>query len=93
MKALLADQLHMSLMQMRERYEALLADAARLDAALEAGERHAASAPPRRCASWPSPWACRPSGYPWPRRAVAASASALAIAGIAGTRRPPSHTA
>jgi hypothetical protein len=26
---------------MRERYEALLADSARLDAALEAGERHA----------------------------------------------------
>jgi hypothetical protein len=35
-----------------------------------------------------TPWA-----QPRPRRAVAASASALAIAGIAGTRRPRSQTA
>jgi tryptophanyl-tRNA synthetase len=40
-KALLADQLHTTLTPMRERYEALLGDSARLDAALEAGERHA----------------------------------------------------
>ena len=40
-KALLADQLRTTLAPMRERYEALLADSARLDAALQAGERHA----------------------------------------------------
>jgi len=40
-KALLAEQLHTTLTPMRARYEALLADSARLDAALEAGERHA----------------------------------------------------
>jgi tryptophanyl-tRNA synthetase len=40
-KALLADQLHTTLAPMRDRYQALLADSARLDAALEAGERHA----------------------------------------------------
>jgi tryptophanyl-tRNA synthetase len=40
-KALLADQLRTTLEPMRERYEALLADPARLDAALESGERHA----------------------------------------------------
>ena len=40
-KALLAEQLHTTLAPMRDRYEALLADPARLDAALEAGERRA----------------------------------------------------
>ena len=40
-KALLADQLHARLAPMRERYQALLADHARLDAALQQGERHA----------------------------------------------------
>jgi tryptophanyl-tRNA synthetase len=40
-KALLADQLHVTLGPMRDRYEALRADPARLDAALEAGERRA----------------------------------------------------
>jgi tryptophanyl-tRNA synthetase len=40
-KALLADQLNASLAPMRDRYQALLADSARLDAALQAGERHA----------------------------------------------------
>ena len=40
-KALLADQLHARLAPMRERYQALLADDARLDAALQEGERHA----------------------------------------------------
>ena len=34
-------QLHTTLAPMRDRYQALLADPARLDAALEAGERHA----------------------------------------------------
>ena len=40
-KALLADQLQATLAPMRDRYDSLLADPARLDAALEAGERHA----------------------------------------------------
>ena len=40
-KGLLADELRTTLAPLRDRYEALLADAARLDAALEAGERHA----------------------------------------------------
>jgi tryptophanyl-tRNA synthetase len=40
-KALLADQLHATVAPMRDRYEALLADSARLDAVLRAGERHA----------------------------------------------------
>jgi tryptophanyl-tRNA synthetase len=40
-KALLADQLRAIVAPMRDRYEALLADPARLEAALEAGERHA----------------------------------------------------
>ena len=40
-KAMLAEQLHTTLAPMRDRYQALLADPARLDAALEAGERHA----------------------------------------------------
>jgi tryptophanyl-tRNA synthetase len=40
-KALLADQLHTTLAPMRDRYQALLAESARLDAALQAGERHA----------------------------------------------------
>ena len=40
-KALLAEQLHTTLAPMRDRYEALLADPARLDAALQAGERRA----------------------------------------------------
>ena len=40
-KALLAAELEATLGPMRERYEALVADEARLDAALEAGERHA----------------------------------------------------
>jgi tryptophanyl-tRNA synthetase len=40
-KALLADQLDVTLAPMRDRYEELLADRARLDAALEAGERRA----------------------------------------------------
>jgi tryptophanyl-tRNA synthetase len=40
-KAVLTDQLHTTLAPMRDRYHALLADSARLDAALEAGERHA----------------------------------------------------
>jgi tryptophanyl-tRNA synthetase len=40
-KSLLADQLQTTLAPMRERYQALLAKPARLDAALEAGERRA----------------------------------------------------
>ena len=40
-KALLADQLQTTVAPLRDRYQALLADAAGLDAALEAGERHA----------------------------------------------------
>ena len=40
-KALLAEELHATLAPMRDRYEALLADSARLDAALEDGERRA----------------------------------------------------
>ena len=40
-KTLLAEQLHTTLAPLRDRYEALLADPVRLDAALEAGERHA----------------------------------------------------
>jgi tryptophanyl-tRNA synthetase len=40
-KALLADQLRATLAPLRDRYDALLADPARLEAALEAGERHA----------------------------------------------------
>jgi tryptophanyl-tRNA synthetase len=40
-KALLAEQLETTLTPMRDRYEALRADAARLDAALEAGEQRA----------------------------------------------------
>jgi tryptophanyl-tRNA synthetase len=40
-KALLADQLHTTVAPLRDRYEALLADPDRLDAALRAGERHA----------------------------------------------------
>ncbi|MGZ6696577.1 MAG: tryptophan--tRNA ligase, partial [Solirubrobacteraceae bacterium] len=40
-KALLAEQLHATLAPMRDRHQALLADSARLDAALQAGERHA----------------------------------------------------
>jgi tryptophanyl-tRNA synthetase len=40
-KALLAEQLHTTLAPMRDRYQALVADSARLDAALEAGERRA----------------------------------------------------
>jgi tryptophanyl-tRNA synthetase len=40
-KALLADQLRATVAPMRERYQALLADPARLEAALEAGERRA----------------------------------------------------
>jgi tryptophanyl-tRNA synthetase len=40
-KALLAEQLQTTLAPMRDRYEALLADPARLDAALQAGERRA----------------------------------------------------
>jgi tryptophanyl-tRNA synthetase len=40
-KALLAEQLHSTLAPMRDRYDALLADPSRLDAALEAGERRA----------------------------------------------------
>ena len=40
-KALLAEQLHTTLAPLRDRYAALLADPARLEAALEAGERHA----------------------------------------------------
>jgi tryptophanyl-tRNA synthetase len=40
-KALLADQLHTALAPMRDRYQALVADPARLDAALQDGERHA----------------------------------------------------
>ena len=45
-KALLAEQLQTELEPVRDRYEALLADTDRLDAALEAGERHA-----NRCAT------------------------------------------
>jgi tryptophanyl-tRNA synthetase len=40
-KALLAEQLHTTLTPARDRYQALLTDAARLDAALQAGERRA----------------------------------------------------
>jgi tryptophanyl-tRNA synthetase len=40
-KALLAEQLHTTLAPSRDRYETLLADPARLDAALETGEHHA----------------------------------------------------
>jgi len=40
-KALLAEELHATLAPMRDRYEALLADSARLDAVLEDGERRA----------------------------------------------------
>ena len=40
-KALLAEQLPTTLAPMRDRYQALLADSARLDAALHAGERRA----------------------------------------------------
>jgi tryptophanyl-tRNA synthetase len=40
-KAVLADQLRAALAPMRERYHALVADPARLEAALEEGERHA----------------------------------------------------
>ena len=40
-KALLADQLHTTLAPLRDRYEALLADPARLDDVLQAGERRA----------------------------------------------------
>jgi tryptophanyl-tRNA synthetase len=40
-KALLADQLRATLAPMRERYDALLADPAGVEAALQAGERHA----------------------------------------------------
>jgi tryptophanyl-tRNA synthetase len=40
-KALLAEQLDTTLAPMRDRYETLLADSARLEAALEAGERRA----------------------------------------------------
>jgi tryptophanyl-tRNA synthetase len=40
-KTLLADQLHTTLAPLRDRHQALLADPARLDAALQAGERHA----------------------------------------------------
>jgi tryptophanyl-tRNA synthetase len=40
-KAMLAEHLHVTLRPMRDRYEALLADSARLDAALEAGEQRA----------------------------------------------------
>ena len=40
-KALLAEQLQTRLAPMRDRYQALLADSARLDAALQAGERRA----------------------------------------------------
>jgi tryptophanyl-tRNA synthetase len=40
-KALLAEQLHATLKPVRDRYQALLADSDRLDAALEAGERRA----------------------------------------------------
>jgi tryptophanyl-tRNA synthetase len=40
-KGLLAEQLHTTLAPMRDRYQALVADSARLDAALEAGERRA----------------------------------------------------
>jgi tryptophanyl-tRNA synthetase len=40
-KALLADQLRATLAPLRDRYAALLADPARLEAALRAGERHA----------------------------------------------------
>jgi tryptophanyl-tRNA synthetase len=40
-KALLAEQLQTTVAPMRDRYQALLADSARLDAALEAGERRA----------------------------------------------------
>ena len=40
-KALLADQLHATLAPLHDRYLALLADPDRLDAALDAGERHA----------------------------------------------------
>jgi tryptophanyl-tRNA synthetase len=40
-KALLADQLRATLAPMRDRYDALLGDPARLDAALQEGERHA----------------------------------------------------
>jgi tryptophanyl-tRNA synthetase len=39
-KALLADQLDMTLAPLRDRYQALLADPARLDAKLQAGEGH-----------------------------------------------------
>jgi tryptophanyl-tRNA synthetase len=40
-KTLLAEQLHLTATPMRDRYQALLADTDRLDAALEAGERRA----------------------------------------------------
>jgi tryptophanyl-tRNA synthetase len=40
-KSLLAEELHTTLAPMRDRYQALLADPARLDAALQAGERRA----------------------------------------------------
>jgi tryptophanyl-tRNA synthetase len=40
-KALLAHELDATVAPMRDRYQALLADSPRLDAALEAGERHA----------------------------------------------------
>jgi tryptophanyl-tRNA synthetase len=40
-KALLAEQLHAQLTPMRDRYQALLADRARLEAAFQAGERRA----------------------------------------------------
>jgi len=40
-KALLADQLHATVAPLRDRYQELLDDGDRLDAALEAGERHA----------------------------------------------------
>jgi tryptophanyl-tRNA synthetase len=41
-KAVLADELHATLAPLRDRYDAFLADPARLDAALQSGERHAA---------------------------------------------------
>ncbi len=40
-KALLAEQLHMTVTPLRDRYQALLADSARIDAALQAGEQRA----------------------------------------------------
>ena len=52
-------QLHATLAPLRDRYEALLADPARLDAALAGGRAaRQPSAPAGPCACCPPPWAC-----------------------------------